>query len=268
LSDYIMDLRKLVGHRTLIQCAGSVIIVDGEGRLLLGRRTDNHLWGYAGGSVEIDERVEDCARRELFEETGLTAGELEFFMVSSGPEIHYVYPNGDEVSNIEIIYICRDWQGELRPQEKEVEELRFFEPSEIDLQMISPPIRCVVERYLMRFGVNRTPRWQKALDMSFQAVYSALIAKAEKKGRTRAEVDEVTSRLTGYTADSIATFKGSYGVFFENAPCFSPDSKNITGKICGDDVQGIRDPLIYRVRCLDKLVDELAKGKPLDKLQI
>ena len=148
MSGYIMDLRKLVGHRTLIQAAGSVIVVNEKGELLLGRRTDNHLWGYAGGSVEIDERVEDCAARELFEEMGVEAEELEFFMVNSGPEVHYVYPNGDEVSNVEIIYICRKYHGELRAQPEEIEELRFFAPEEIGMDMLSPPIRTAVQKYL------------------------------------------------------------------------------------------------------------------------
>ncbi len=148
MSGYIAELRKLVGHRTLIQCAASVVVVDAQGRLLLGRRTDNHLWGYAGGSAEIDERVEDCARRELFEETGLIADELEFFCVNSGPEAHYVYPNGDEVSNFEIVYLCRRYRGTLRAQEDEIEELRFFRCEEIDLAGIMPPIRPVLTRYL------------------------------------------------------------------------------------------------------------------------
>ena len=148
MSGYIMDLRKLVGHRTLIQAAGSVIVVNEKGELLLGRRTDNHLWGYAGGSVEIDERVEDCAARELFEEMGVEAEELEFFMVNSGPEVHYVYPNGDEVSNVEIIYICRKYHGNIRPQPEEIEELRFFAPEEITMDMISLPIRTAVQKYL------------------------------------------------------------------------------------------------------------------------
>lgn len=148
MSGYISDLRKIVGHRTLIQCAASIICVDQKGRLLLGRRTDNHLWGYSGGAVEIDEMVEDCARRELFEEMGLRAGELEFFYLNSGPEAHYVYPNGDEVSNVEIVYICRDYTGRIRAQEEEMEELRYFSPEEIDLQEISPPIRPVIRRYL------------------------------------------------------------------------------------------------------------------------
>ena len=71
MTGYIAEMRKLVGHRTLMQCAASIICVDGKGRLLLGKRTDNHLWGYSGGSAEIDERIEDCARRELEEEMGL-----------------------------------------------------------------------------------------------------------------------------------------------------------------------------------------------------
>ena len=152
MTGYIAEMRKLVGHRTIMQCAGSIMCVDGQGRLLLGRRTDNHLWGYSGGAVEIDERVEDCARRELEEEMGLIAEEIEFYCVNSGPEAHYVYPNGDEVSNMEIVYLCRKYRGELRRQESEMEELRFFAPEEISLEMISPPIRPVFRRYLREHG--------------------------------------------------------------------------------------------------------------------
>ena len=148
MSSYIMDLRKIVGHRPLLQCAASIIIVNEKGELLLGRRTDNHLWGYSGGSIELTETVEESAKRELFEEMGLIAEELEFFMVNSGPEAHYVYPNGDEVYNVELIYLCRKYHGELKRQEEEVEELRFFAPEEITLDMISPPIRPVFRKYL------------------------------------------------------------------------------------------------------------------------
>ena len=145
MSGYIMELRKLVGHRTLIQCAASIIVINQQGQILLGKSTDNHLWGYSGGSLEIDEKVEDCAKRELQEEMGLIADELEFFMVNSGKEVHYIYPNGDEVSNIEIVYLCYQYHGEICRQEEEMEELRFFDPKEISLEMISPPIRPVVK---------------------------------------------------------------------------------------------------------------------------
>lgn len=108
MTGYMAEMRKLVGHKTIIQCAASIICVDENGRVLLGKRSDNHMWGYSGGAIEIDEYVEECAKRELFEEMGLVAEELEFFCVNSGPEAHYIYPNGDEVSNFEIVYICRN----------------------------------------------------------------------------------------------------------------------------------------------------------------
>ena len=151
MTGYIAEMRKIVGHRTLIQCAASIICVDDQGRILMGKRSDNKMWGYSGGAVEIDERVEDCAKRELYEEMGLIAEELEFFYVNSGPEAHYVYPNGDEVSNFEIIYICRKWHGEPKSQDGEMEELRFFSCEEIDLSEISPPIRQVVSAYIEKF---------------------------------------------------------------------------------------------------------------------
>ena len=145
---YIMDLRKIVGHRTLMQCAGSVIIENAQGEILLGKRTDDHLWGYAGGSKELGETIEACAKRELQEEMGLIADELEFLCVNSGPEAHHIYPNGDEVDNVEIVYVCRKYHGEIRRQEEEMEELRFF--SMDSLPEISPPIRPVIRAYLAK----------------------------------------------------------------------------------------------------------------------
>lgn len=150
MTGYMSQIRELVGHRTVIQCAASIICVDDEGRILMGKRSDNHMWGYSGGSVEIDECVEDCAKRELYEEMGLIADEMELFYINSGPETHYIYPNGDEVSNVEIIYICRKWHGDIKMQDGEMEEIRFFLPNEIDLDLISPPIRPVIREYLKR----------------------------------------------------------------------------------------------------------------------
>lgn len=139
MSDYIMDLRKIVGHRTLLQVGASVIVEDKLGRILLQKRTDNHCWGYAGGSVELDEKVEDAAKRELFEETGLIAEKLELFNIYSGKETHYIYPNGDEVSNVDIVFLCKEYSGELKMQEDEVEDLVFFDVDSMP-SLISPPI--------------------------------------------------------------------------------------------------------------------------------
>ncbi len=129
---YIMDLRAFMGHRPLIQVGSSVIVEDKQGRILLQLRSDDHCWDCsAAGSMEPGESAEDTARRELLEETGLTAHALELYGVYSGPQEHCVYPNGDEVYNVEFAYACRDWSGIPKRQEDEVDELRFFTLDEI-----------------------------------------------------------------------------------------------------------------------------------------
>lgn len=147
MSDYTLELRKQVGHRPLLQVGASVIVEDAQGRVLLQRRTDNHCWGYLGGGVELDEQVEDAARREMEEESGLVAGEMTLYGVFSGKEYHYVYPNGDEVSNVDCVFHCKDFSGELRPQEDESEELCFFALSEIP-ENLSPPIAIPLRKWV------------------------------------------------------------------------------------------------------------------------
>ena len=110
---------------------------------------------------------------------------------------------------------------------------------------------------------------QKIYGMSFAKVYSLLIAKAERKGRTRAEVDQVTSWLTGYTSRQIADFMTgdiTYGDFFTNSPAPNPNRTLIKGSVCGVKLETITEPLMLEIRYLDKLVDELAKGKPMEKI--
>ena len=124
---YIMDLRAFVGHQPLIQVGSAVFVEDGQGRLLLQRRSDNHLWSIsAAGSMEPGESAEETARRELLEETGLSAHKLELLGVFTGSGEYHVYPKGDEVYNVAFVSVCRDWSGELKRQAEEVEELRFF----------------------------------------------------------------------------------------------------------------------------------------------
>ena len=105
--------------------------------------------------------------------------------------------------------------------------------------------------------------------MSFAKLYPLLINKAVKKGRTREDVDQVTTWLTGYSAEDIARLEQSdtsYGDFFRNAPAMNPNRTLITGKVCGIQVDAIEDPLMREIRYLDKLVDELAKGKPMAQI--
>ena len=106
---------------------------------------------------------------------------------------------------------------------------------------------------------------QSVFDMDFNKVYAALVAKAEKKGRTKAEVDEVIRWLTGYDMTSV-DLDVNYADFFNNAPDYNPRAELITGKICGVQVETIEDPLMKKIRQLDKLVDELAKGRLMKKI--
>ena len=106
---------------------------------------------------------------------------------------------------------------------------------------------------------------QSMFDMPVSKVYPLLLAKVERKGRTKAELDEVIRWLTGYEMEKVDQ-SVSYGAFFENAPAMNPNAERITGKVCGVDVAAIGDPLLRSIRRLDKLVDELAKGRPMEKI--
>ena len=106
--------------------------------------------------------------------------------------------------------------------------------------------------------------------MLFTKVFPMLIAKAERKGRKKEEVYEITEWLTGYSEDNIDNALASemtYGEFFLNAPALNPNRKLIKGVICGIRVEDIEEPLMQEIRYLDKLVDELAKGKSMEKIK-
>jgi 8-oxo-dGTP pyrophosphatase MutT (NUDIX family) len=141
-----MELRKTVGSRPLIM-AGACVLLCSDQRLLLQRRTDNGCWGLPGGSMELGETLEEAAKRELFEETGLEAGHLELFDVFSGKDLYYKYPHGDEVYNVVAAYICNDFTGGLRKDEIEVQELRFFNYDELPSEL-SPPDVPVIKRFI------------------------------------------------------------------------------------------------------------------------
>lgn len=105
--------------------------------------------------------------------------------------------------------------------------------------------------------------------MSFAGVYPHYILKAEKKGRTKAEVDEIICWLTGYDQNSLQYLidtKINFGTFFAKAPKINSNASKITGVICGYRVEEIEDKLMQQIRYLDKLVDELAKGKSMEKI--
>ena len=105
--------------------------------------------------------------------------------------------------------------------------------------------------------------------MSFAKIYPLLVQKAERKGRTQAEVDEVVFWLTGYDAEGLKSQLDknvNLATFYAEAPRMHPNRDLIKGVVCGVRVETIEDPLMKQIRQLDKLVDELAKGKPMEKI--
>ena len=112
--------------------------------------------------------------------------------------------------------------------------------------------------------------WDRVYRMAFASVYPHYVAKAEKKGRTKGEVDEIIRWLTGYSQAALEAEieKGTdMRTFFESAPRPNPARSLITGVICGDRVETIEEPLRREIRYLDKLIDELAKGKAMGKVK-
>lgn len=109
----------------------------------------------------------------------------------------------------------------------------------------------------------------RIFSMPFANVYPAYVAKAERKGRTRAEVDEIIRWLTGYSEAAFAAVledKRDFETFFRDAPAMNPTREQVRGVICGVRIEEIEDPLMREIRILDKLVDDLAKGRAMDKI--
>lgn len=146
MKDYLQKLRQRAGQMPILVCGASVIVENPHGEILLHLRSDNHCWAYPGGTVDIDEEVEEAARRELKEETGIQAGELQLFGVFSGKDMRHVYPNGDEISNVDIVYLCRKYTGEAVPDYQESNEVRFFPWRQLP-ENISPPCVRALKQY-------------------------------------------------------------------------------------------------------------------------
>jgi 8-oxo-dGTP pyrophosphatase MutT (NUDIX family) len=141
---YILELRELVGKRPLFSPGATVVAFDHDNRVLMQLRSDTQTWGFPGGSSELGDSLEDTARRELFEETGLVADRLEFITVLSGAMYHFTYPNGDQIFNVGAVFVARGLTGDLQADVESL-ELRWFAPSEIPLELAGPITQWVVD---------------------------------------------------------------------------------------------------------------------------
>jgi len=138
---YIQELRELVGHRPIIMVGSGILLVR-EDTVLLQRRKDNGLWGIPGGSLEPGESLEGAAIRETLEEVGVVIDELTLFKVYSGKDQFYTYPNGDQIYDVCVAFLSRDFHGELQADPSEVLELAFFPIKKLpeDLNPLDQPI--------------------------------------------------------------------------------------------------------------------------------
>lgn len=137
----------------VFQSYGASVIIYKDNKILLQQRKDNKCWGYHGGRIELGEIVEEAAKRELLEETGLTALSLELFGVFSGPELYYTYPDGNEVFIIDVVYLCNDFEGTLKHQVTEVLDLQWFDIDEIP-ENLSPPTKPALKKFIELNLVN------------------------------------------------------------------------------------------------------------------
>jgi ADP-ribose pyrophosphatase YjhB (NUDIX family) len=148
MNDYVRRLRAALGTEPLILVGSSVVVLDEAGRILLIERSDTGDWGLPGGLTDPGEALEDTARREVFEETGVKLEQLTLLGVFSGPEFHYRYPHGDEIHNVTAAYVAHVPAGTIaRPDLQEARRAEFFELDAIPAAFL-PPERPIVEEYL------------------------------------------------------------------------------------------------------------------------
>lgn len=123
---YIMNLREKVWHSPLIGVGATTLIFNSKNELLLNLRSDTNNWGIPGGSKELSETLEECAIRELKEETNINVNDLELITVLSGKEYYFKYPNEDELDCVIALYKVSNYDGELNINDGESKELKFF----------------------------------------------------------------------------------------------------------------------------------------------
>ncbi|MBS4200901.1 NUDIX hydrolase [Bacillus sp. FJAT-49732] len=124
--DYIKHLRSMVGHEKVIMVVAGAFVFDEENRVLMQKRSDNGQWGFPGGFMELGESVQDTAKREVYEETGLQLEKLELFGIYSGSEYDKTFANGDQVSLVQVVFICRQYKGNLVVSNEESIQNKFF----------------------------------------------------------------------------------------------------------------------------------------------
>ena len=147
--NYIKEMRPLIGHRPLMLCGASVIVCNAENKVLMLHRSDNDCWCFPGGALDLGENLEETARREVAEETGLVLGELKLFGVFSGEELHYTYPNGDEVYIVDTVFQATCGEAAIT-LDSESRQYAFFDITSLP-ERVSPPVVPVARELERRY---------------------------------------------------------------------------------------------------------------------
>ncbi|CAG9622466.1 NUDIX hydrolase [Sutcliffiella rhizosphaerae] len=134
--DYVQHIRSMVGKEKIIMVVAGAVVFDNDHRVLLQQRSDTLTWGIPGGFMELNENIQDTARREVHEETGLKMRKLELFGVYSGPEYDKTFPNGDQVSLVQFFFTCNDYEGNLLINNESI-SMEFFSLSELPSNLFS-----------------------------------------------------------------------------------------------------------------------------------
>lgn len=121
----------MVGHEKVIMVVAGALVFNKDNRILLQQRSDNGEWGIPGGFMELGEDIQETARREVCEETGLHLGVLDLFGIYSGPNYDKTFPNGDQVSMVQVFFTCKQYNGHLIQHNKESLNNKFFKLSEL-----------------------------------------------------------------------------------------------------------------------------------------
>jgi ADP-ribose pyrophosphatase YjhB (NUDIX family) len=155
ISEYLRDLRSVVGPRLLLMPGVSALVRDAEGRILLMRRADDGRWGLPAGAVDPGESPAAAVEREVREETGLIVRPTRVAGVFGGTRFRHRYGNGDEVEYTVVVFDCEITGGELAPRDGEALELRYFAPEDVPALPLPYP-RALFER-ARSGGANAEP---------------------------------------------------------------------------------------------------------------
>ena len=146
MPDYIKEIRKMVGHFPLLMPGALVILINEDKEILMQKRADMDIWGIPGGFCELGETIEETARREVFEEVGLECKDLKLLNVYSGQKYYFKYSNGDEVYNVTLTFICKEFGGTLNLDINESTDAKYFTLNEA-LDIAIPALKDILFDY-------------------------------------------------------------------------------------------------------------------------